>query len=81
MKNPDYKKDLKDAVIRTKAIYYDLLQQYSDDKTPVSDPDWEKKMDKINLARINWLTAKSRIEGLDKEAKVIEEHKTILIFY
>mgnify|MGYP000566091827 CR=1 FL=1 len=63
----NYNRQLLDAKINTKAIYDDLLQQYADDNTSVSDPDWEQKIDAINLARLNWLTAKSRLEGLTKK--------------
>ncbi len=63
----NYHRQLKDAKITTKAIYDDLLQQYADDNISVSHPQWEEKMDAINLARLNWITAKSRLEGLTKK--------------
>lgn len=81
MKDHNYLQDLEDAVAHTKAIYDDALKQYVDDKTKVSDPDWEDKMDRINLARLNWLTAKSRIKGLDQESPVVESHKVNLQHY
>jgi len=79
--DPNYLQDLEDAVILTKALYDDAQQSYIDDKIKVSSPDWEDRVDRINLTRLNWLTAKSRIKGLDKESPVVSSQKANLQYF
>ena len=62
--NSSYKNSLINKVHKTKAAYEMALFNY--ERISIKDPNWEKQIDAFNLAKLNYETAKSRLEGLKK---------------